>query len=72
MAEFTKLSAGMARKANSRLRSQFVGRDPMWAFFAYRYRFKPDKEGELIQYTGLSQSAIREMALCSELSHAGD
>jgi cyclin-dependent kinase 8/11 len=32
-------------------------------------RFKPDKEGELIQYTGLSQSAIREMALCSELSH---
>lgn len=32
-------------------------------------RFKPDKEGELIQYTGLSQSAIREMALCSELAH---
>src|SRR6185312_515110 len=33
-------------------------------------RFKPDKEGETIQYTGLSQSAIREMALCTELSHA--
>lgn len=33
-------------------------------------RFKPDKEGESIQYTGLSQSAIREMALCTELSHA--
>jgi cyclin-dependent kinase 8/11 len=33
-------------------------------------RFKPDKEGETIQYTGLSQSAIREIALCSELSHA--
>jgi cyclin-dependent kinase 8/11 len=32
-------------------------------------RFKPDKEGETIQYTGLSQSAIREIALCSELSH---
>jgi cyclin-dependent kinase 8/11 len=32
------------------------------------YRFKPDKEGE-VQYTGISQSAIREMALCSELSH---
>jgi len=31
-------------------------------------RFKPDKEGEL-QYTGISQSAIREMALCTELSH---
>ncbi len=33
------------------------------------YRFKPDKEGEVIQYTGISQSACREMALCSELSH---
>ncbi|OCK84352.1 cyclin-dependent protein kinase-like protein Ssn3 [Lepidopterella palustris CBS 459.81] len=31
-------------------------------------KFKPDKEGE-IQYTGISQSAIREMALCTELSH---
>tara|TARA_R110002060_G_scaffold40935_5_gene52301 strand:+ start:80 stop:1141 length:1062 start_codon:yes stop_codon:yes gene_type:complete len=29
----------------------------------------PDKEGEQIQYTGISQSAVREMALCSELSH---
>lgn len=33
------------------------------------FRFKPDKEGEVIQYTGISQSACREMALCSELSH---
>jgi cyclin-dependent kinase 8/11 len=32
------------------------------------HRFKPDKEGE-VQYTGISQSAIREMALCTELSH---
>ena len=31
-------------------------------------RFKPDKEGE-VQYTGISQSAIREMALCTELSN---
>ncbi|KAF1814969.1 cyclin-dependent protein kinase-like protein Ssn3 [Eremomyces bilateralis CBS 781.70] len=31
-------------------------------------KFKPDKEGEL-QYTGISQSAIREMALCTELSN---
>ncbi|TID27618.1 Nitrilotriacetate monooxygenase component A [Venturia nashicola] len=30
--------------------------------------FKPDKEGE-IGYTGISQSAIREMALCTELAH---
>jgi cyclin-dependent kinase 8/11 len=28
-------------------------------------RFKPDKEGEVIQYTGISQSACREMAVCS-------
>lgn len=33
-------------------------------------RFKPDKEGEVVQYTGISQSACREMALCSELSHS--
>lgn len=26
-------------------------------------RFKPDKEGEVIQYTGISQSACREMAV---------
>jgi len=33
-----------------------------------RPRFKPDKEGEPA-YTGISQSAIREMALCAELRH---
>ncbi|KAK8037775.1 hypothetical protein PG991_001121 [Apiospora marii] len=32
-------------------------------------KFKPDKEGEQIQYTGISQSAVREMALCSELAN---
>jgi cyclin-dependent kinase 8/11 len=32
-------------------------------------KFKPEREGDNIQYTGLSQSAIREMALCTELSH---
>jgi cyclin-dependent kinase 8/11 len=32
-------------------------------------KFKPDKEGEQISYTGISQSAIREMSLCSELRH---
>ena len=39
------------------------------ALTPYLTRFKPDKEGEQIQYTGISQSAIREMSLCSELSH---
>ncbi|PHH71802.1 hypothetical protein CDD82_6329 [Ophiocordyceps australis] len=33
-------------------------------------KFKPDKEGEQASYTGISQSAIREMSLCAELRHA--
>lgn len=44
-----------------------VGRNGQVGEFAIK-KFKPDKEGE-VQYTGISQSAIREMALCSELSH---
>ena len=27
-------------------------------------KFKPDKEGEAVTYTGISQSAIREIAVC--------
>lgn len=27
-------------------------------------KFKPDKEGEVVTYTGLSQSAVREIAVC--------
>ncbi|KIN05807.1 hypothetical protein OIDMADRAFT_38262 [Oidiodendron maius Zn] len=45
-----------------------VGRNGQAGEFAIK-KFKPDKEGEQIQYTGISQSAVREMALCSELSH---
>ncbi|KAG0255506.1 cyclin-dependent protein kinase [Actinomortierella ambigua] len=33
-------------------------------------KFKPDKEGEQATYTGVSQSACREIALCRELHHA--
>ncbi len=33
-------------------------------------KFKPDKEGETITYTGISQSAIREIGLNRELSCA--
>ncbi|KAJ4351137.1 cyclin-dependent protein kinase [Didymosphaeria variabile] len=40
---------------------------PSMKLFAIK-KFKPDKEGEL-QYSGISQSAIREMALCTELAH---
>ncbi|CAL3965048.1 unnamed protein product [Diplocarpon coronariae] len=45
-----------------------VGRQGQNGEFAIK-KFKPDKEGEAVQYTGISQSAVREMALCSELSH---
>lgn len=45
-----------------------VGRHGQVGEFAIK-KFKPDKEGEQIQYTGISQSAVREMSLCSELSH---
>ncbi|POS86426.1 Protein kinase-like (PK-like) [Erysiphe pulchra] len=44
------------------------GRQGQSGDFAIK-KFKPDKEGEQVQYTGISQSAIREMALCSELNH---
>ncbi|EGS19704.1 uncharacterized protein CTHT_0041860 [Thermochaetoides thermophila DSM 1495] len=45
-----------------------LGRQGQPGEFAIK-KFKPDKEGEQATYTGISQSAIREMALCSELSH---
>ena len=45
------------------------GRQGQTGEFAIK-KFKPDKEGEQVTYTGISQSAIREMALCSELNHA--
>ncbi|RQM05674.1 hypothetical protein DH86_00004094 [Scytalidium sp. 3C] len=45
-----------------------VGRHGQSGEFAIK-KFKPDKEGEQVQYTGISQSAVREMALCSELDH---
>jgi cyclin-dependent kinase 8/11 len=45
-----------------------LGRHGQSGEFAIK-KFKPDKEGEQVAYTGISQSAIREMALCSELSH---
>ncbi|ETW76313.1 hypothetical protein HETIRDRAFT_125637 [Heterobasidion irregulare TC 32-1] len=32
-------------------------------------KFKPDKEGDVVAYTGISQSAIREIALNREISH---
>ncbi|AEO63703.1 be1014b0-115f-4eff-9cf9-0558795f3698 [Thermothielavioides terrestris] len=45
-----------------------LGRHGQGGEFAIK-KFKPDKEGEQASYTGISQSAVREMALCSELNH---
>ncbi|MCJ1308809.1 cyclin-dependent protein kinase [Agyrium rufum] len=45
-----------------------TGKNGLTGEFAIK-KFKPDKEGEVTQYTGISQSAMREMALCSELNH---
>ncbi|GAB1315283.1 cyclin-dependent protein kinase [Madurella fahalii] len=45
-----------------------LGRHGQAGEFAIK-KFKPDKEGEQVTYTGISQSAVREMALCSELNH---
>ncbi|KAI6090627.1 kinase-like domain-containing protein [Hypoxylon rubiginosum] len=45
-----------------------LGRHGQPGEFAIK-KFKPDKEGEQVQYSGISQSAVREMALCSELKH---
>ncbi len=45
-----------------------LGRHGQAGEFAIK-KFKPDKEGEQASYTGISQSAVREMALCSELNH---
>ena len=45
-----------------------LGRQGQTGEFAIK-KFKPDKEGEQVTYTGISQSAVREMALCSELNH---
>ncbi|KIW26383.1 uncharacterized protein PV07_09482 [Cladophialophora immunda] len=45
-----------------------VGASPPKELYAIK-KFKPEKEGDNVQYTGLSQSAIREMSLCTELSH---
>lgn len=45
-----------------------LGRNGSPGEFAIK-KFKPDKEGEQVAYTGISQSAVREMALCSELNH---
>jgi cyclin-dependent kinase 8/11 len=46
-----------------------LGRNGHPGEFAIK-KFKPDKEGEQVAYTGISQSAIREMSLCTELKHA--
>ncbi|KAF9244861.1 kinase-like domain-containing protein [Melanogaster broomeanus] len=47
-------------------KAQSVGSDSV--MYAIK-KFKPDKEGDVVTYTGISQSAIREIALNREISH---
>ncbi|KDQ15487.1 hypothetical protein BOTBODRAFT_44117 [Botryobasidium botryosum FD-172 SS1] len=43
-------------------------RDLQGGLYAIK-KFKPDKEGEVVTYTGISQSACREIALTRECKH---
>ncbi|KAL1916673.1 uncharacterized protein VTP21DRAFT_5377 [Calcarisporiella thermophila] len=52
---------GRVYKAKSKLRNDS-------RYFAIK-KFKPEREGESHSYTGISQSACREIALCRELHH---
>jgi len=45
-----------------------VSKDEEGRIYAIK-KFKPDKEGEVVTYTGISQSAIREIALNREINH---
>ena len=58
----------MASLGNSQSSGQLCWSTSVDALLIPCNSFKPDKEGEA-QYTGISQSAIREMSLCSELAH---
>lgn len=71
MVEYIKPLQKMAGGVNSPLKSWYTLTNTIcsWILILTVSRFKPEKEGEVIQYTGLSQSAIREMSLCSELDH---
>jgi cyclin-dependent kinase 8/11 len=64
MARYTKLLESMASLENLLSKCKRAS----LAAVADENRFKPDKDGET-NYTGISQSAIREMSLCSELYH---
>jgi len=71
MEECTKLLVEMAgpESSPSKSSSQVCPLQKPYHYVAFEADMSTDKEGEQIQYTGISQSAVREMALCSELSH---
>ncbi|KAF4582279.1 Serine/threonine-protein kinase SSN3 [Ophiocordyceps camponoti-floridani] len=64
------ISSGTYGRVYKAVSRPSVGRPPPAVAEVAIKKFKPDKEGEQISYTGISQSAIREMSLCSELRHA--
>jgi cyclin-dependent kinase 8/11 len=64
-----KIRTAHTRNASSLPSRSEVLVKPISKMLMSELRFKPEKEGDQIQYTGLSQSAIREMSLCTELDH---
>ncbi|CAG8514784.1 9300_t:CDS:2 [Diversispora eburnea] len=53
------------KKENKNSSSDEETKSPVYAI----KKFKPDKEGDITTYTGVSQSACREISLCIELKH---
>ncbi|RHZ83119.1 hypothetical protein Glove_99g357 [Diversispora epigaea] len=53
------------KKENKNSTSDEETKSPLYAI----KKFKPDKEGDITTYTGVSQSACREISLCIELKH---
>ena len=65
---------GRVYKAQHRDAEDSKGRSKSHGHIFAIKKFKPDKEGDVITYTGISQSAIREIAVstCSFCVHRAD
>ncbi|PPQ78902.1 hypothetical protein CVT26_011711, partial [Gymnopilus dilepis] len=61
----SSISGGASGRGTSRGRGGKSGRGTVHAI----KKFKPDKEGDVVAYTGISQSAIREIGLNREIHH---
>ncbi|CAG8777879.1 11631_t:CDS:2, partial [Acaulospora morrowiae] len=59
---------GRVYKAKAKQKKETSDEDTKIPVYAIK-KFKPDKEGDVTTYTGISQSACREISLCQELKH---